>query len=130
MQPARDAARAKEILSKLNYRGFSDEYKSKLRRELGQIRQRQFANSESRGLSSGRRGGRRGESLYTPGEDPEATIRKDQIWELGEIGHTDMEAEIFCTHGNIERAIAKKKSINVFTVKDLCGSSVNQIRIQ
>ena len=98
MQPARDAARAKEILSKLDYRGFSDEYKSKLRRELGQIRQRQFANSESRGLSSGRRGGRRGESLYTPGEDPETTIRKDQLWELGEIGHTDMEAERILDH--------------------------------
>ena len=98
MQPARDEARARQILSSLEYRGHGDEYKSRLRRELGQIRQRQFANSESRGLSSGRRGGRRGESLYTPGEDPETTIRKDQIWELGEIGHTDKEAERILDH--------------------------------
>ena len=114
MQPARDAARAKEILSKLNYRGFSDEYKSKLRRELGQIRQRQFANSESRGLSSGRRGGRRGESLYTPGEDPEATIRKDQIWELGEIGHTDMEAERILDHWMDADGETKDEYINEY----------------
>jgi HK97 family phage prohead protease len=114
MQPARDEARAKQILSSLEYRGHGDEYKSRLRRELGQIRQRQFANSESRGLSSGRRGGRREESLYTPGEDPETTIRKDQIWELGEIGHTDMEAERILDHWMDADGETKDEYINEY----------------
>ena len=105
MQPAKDEARAKVILSHLDYRGNSEEYKSKLRRELGQIRQRQFARGEQEKLSSGRRGkpgrfaGRRGE-LVTAGSygDPEEEARKDQIWELNQIGHTDLEAEQILEH--------------------------------
>jgi antirestriction protein ArdC len=92
-QPIRDAARAEKILRSLEL-GLSDNYKSKLRRELGQIRQRQFADKNRQGLSSGRRT-RTGFERY---EDPEQAVRKDQLWELGEIGHTDMEAERILDH--------------------------------
>ena len=92
-QPIRDAARAEKILRSLEL-GLSDNYKSKLRRELGQIRQRQFADKNRQGLSSGRRN-RTGFERY---EDPEQAVRKDQLFELSEIGHTDMEAERILDH--------------------------------
>jgi HK97 family phage prohead protease len=106
-QPAKDEARAKQILSSLDYRGNGEEYKARLRRELGQIRQRQFARGEQEKLSSGRRGkpgsfaGRRGE-LAMAGSygDPEEESRKDQIWELNQIGHSDAEAEQILEHWN------------------------------